>query len=59
LNAHLSHRNIDVSAINELAVRWFPGVVAILDKGVRHRAGDDIRESIEELRLYRRMIFKE
>lgn len=59
LNAHLSHRNIDVSAINELAVRWFPGAVAVLDKGVRHRAGDDIRESIEELRLYRRLIFKE
>ena len=59
LNAHLSHRNIDVSAINELAVRWFPGVIARLDKGVRHRAADDIRESIEELRLYRRLIFKE
>jgi oligoribonuclease len=59
LNAHLSHRNIDVSAINELAVRWFPGVIARLDKGVRHRAGDDIRESIEELRLYRRLIFRE
>jgi oligoribonuclease len=59
LNAHLSHRNIDVSAINELAIRWFPGVVAILDKDVRHRAADDIRESIEELRLYRRLIFKE
>lgn len=59
LNAHLSHRNIDVSAINELAVRWFPGAVAVLDKIVRHRAEDDIRESIEELRLYRRLIFKE
>ncbi len=59
LSAHLSHRNIDVSAINELAVRWFPGAVAILDKGVRHRAEEDIRGSIEELRLYRRLIFKE
>ncbi len=59
LNAHLSHRNIDVSAINELAARWFPGTVAILDKGVPHRASGDIRESIEELRLYRRMIFRD
>ncbi len=59
LNAHLSHRNIDVSAINELAIRWFPGMAAILDKDVPHRAADDIRESIEELRLYRRLIFKE
>jgi len=59
LNAHLSHRNIDVSAIQELAARWYPGVIARLDKGIRHRAADDIRESIEELRLYRRMIFRE
>jgi len=59
LNAHLSHRNVDVSALNELAVRWFPGAVARLDKGVRHRAADDVRESIEELRLYRCLIFKE
>jgi oligoribonuclease len=59
LNGHLSHRNVDVSAIQELAARWFPGVIARLDKGIRHRARDDIRESIEELRLYRRMIFRE
>jgi oligoribonuclease len=59
LDGHLSHRNIDVSALNELAIRWFPGVVAVLDKTIRHRAADDIRESIEELRLYRRLIFKE
>jgi oligoribonuclease len=59
LNGHLSHRNIDVSAINELAARWYPGVIARLDKGIRHRAADDIRESIEELRLYRRLIFRE
>jgi len=59
LNAHLSYRNVDVSAINELAMRWFPGVVAKLDKMTRHRAADDIRESIEELRLYRQLIFRQ
>jgi len=58
LNAHLSHRNIDVSAINELARRWFPGAIARLDKGVQHRASDDICGSIEELRVYRRLIFR-
>jgi oligoribonuclease len=58
LNAHLSHRNIDVSAINELAARWFPGMVARLDRSVRHRAADDIRSSIDELRFYRRVIFR-
>jgi len=59
LNMHLSHRNVDVSSIRELAARWYPGVVAKLDKETRHRAADDIRESIEELRLYRRWIFRD
>jgi len=59
LNGHLSHRNVDVSAIQELAIRWFPGVIARLDKRSTHRAADDIRESIEELRLYRRLVFRE
>lgn len=59
LNAHLSYRSIDVSTINELAARWFPGVVARLDKSTWHRAADDIRESIEELRLYRQLLFRE
>lgn len=59
LNAHLSHRNIDVSSIQELAARWYPGVLAKLDKRYRHRAASDIRSSIEELRLYRQLVFRD
>jgi len=59
LSAHLSHRNIDVSAIQELAARWFPGVLARLERGARHRAAGDIHSSIEELRTYRRLIFRD
>lgn len=58
LSAHLSHRNLDVSTINELAARWYPGTLERLDKGVRHRAVDDIRSSIEELRFYRQHVFR-
>ena len=58
LSAHLSHRNLDVSTVNELAARWFPGTLERLDKGVRHRAVDDIRSSIEELLFYRSQIFR-
>jgi oligoribonuclease len=58
LSGHLSHRNVDVSSINELAHRWFPGVVSRLDKEFRHRAASDIRASIEELRFYRQLVFK-
>jgi len=58
LSAHLSHRNLDVSTINELVARWYPGTLERLDKGVRHRAVDDIRSSIEELRFYRQQVFR-
>jgi oligoribonuclease len=58
LNDHLSHRNVDVSSIAELAHRWFPGTAARLDKEFRHRASHDIRASLDELRFYRQQIFK-
>jgi len=51
LNAHLSHRNLDVSTVEELAARWYPGAAAKLDRGVRHRAGPDIHDLIDELHL--------
>ena len=59
LSAHLSHRNLDVSTINELVARWYPGTLRRLDKGVRHRSVDDIRSSIEELRFYRQHVFRD
>jgi len=59
LHDHLSHRNIDVSTISELAYRWYPGVMSKLDKEVDHRASADIRASIEELRLYRQLVFRD
>lgn len=59
LSAHLSHRNLDVSTINELVARWYPGTLERLDKGVRHRAIDDIRSSIEELKFYRQQVFRQ
>jgi len=59
LSDHLSHRNLDVSTVNELVARWYPGTLERLDKGVRHRAIDDIRSSIEELRFYRHSVFRQ
>ncbi len=53
LEAHLHYRNIDVSTVKELALRWHPGIVGQIKKQGNHRAIDDIRESIEELRFYR------
>jgi oligoribonuclease len=55
---HLHYRSVDVSTIKELARRWYPATLqAQPSKGASHRALDDIRESIEELRYYRRHLF--
>lgn len=53
LEAYVHYRNLDVSTLKELAKRWKPGIVDGFKKQNSHRALDDIRESIEELRYYR------
>lgn len=53
----LSYRIVDVSTIKELAKRWYPDLEPFV-KQERHRALDDIRESIDELRWYRQQVFK-
>lgn len=54
----LHYRSIDVSTIKELARRWHPAVLeGAPKKASAHRALDDIRESIEELRYYREKLF--
>lgn len=55
----LHYRCIDVSTIKELARRWYPDTLASAPgKRGGHRALDDIRESLEELRHYRRTLFR-
>ncbi len=50
---------MDVSTIKELTRRWYPGALeAVPRKATAHRALDDIRESIDELRWYRTNVFK-
>jgi oligoribonuclease len=58
IEAHLHYRSVDVSSIKELAKRWYPTVG--LDrpaKSGQHRALNDIRNSIAELRYYREKVF--
>ena len=45
-----------MSTVKELAKRWYPEV-PLFEKKFSHRALDDIRESIEELKYYRKLIF--
>ena len=58
LDARLHYRMVDVSTIKELARRWYPQIIAKQpQKNDSHRALDDIRESIDELRYYRANVF--
>lgn len=53
LEGYVHYRNLDVSSIKELVRRWRPALADGFEKKNTHRALDDIRESIEELRYYR------
>lgn len=56
----LHYRSVDVSSVKELGKRWYPELLAqVPPKHGSHRALDDIRESIEELRQYRRLLFRD
>jgi oligoribonuclease len=56
---HLHYRSVDVSTVKELTRRWYPGVLlGAPAKAGTHRALDDIRESVDELRYYRKTVFK-
>ncbi|MFM7687679.1 MAG: oligoribonuclease [Actinomycetota bacterium] len=55
---HLHYRSVDVSSIKELVRRWYPGLLnGRSAKQGTHRALDDVRESIAELRFYREHVF--
>ena len=56
----LHYRSVDVSTIKELVKRWYPGLeISRPTKSGAHRALDDVRESIRELKFYRENVFKE
>lgn len=59
IEEHLHYRSVDVSTIKELTRRWYQGAIeAVPRKATAHRALDDIRESIQELRWYREHVFR-
>ncbi len=54
----LHYRSVDVSSVKELVKRWYPELTgAHQNKTGTHRALDDIRESVSELRFYREHVF--
>ena len=57
LEHYMHYRVLDVSTVKELARRWYPSLEDAVTKDSNHRAMDDIRESINELRVYRERLF--
>ncbi|KAI4305859.1 hypothetical protein L6164_029195 [Bauhinia variegata] len=59
LAALFPHVLVDVSSVKALCIRWYPrDQKKAPSKENKHRAMDDIRESINELRYYKENIFK-
>ncbi|MGF1614549.1 MAG: oligoribonuclease [Gammaproteobacteria bacterium] len=54
---YFHYRNLDVSTVKELRARWAPRIKAF-KKESQHRALQDIRDSIDELKYYRSHLFK-
>jgi oligoribonuclease len=53
LEAFFHYRNLDVSTLKILVQRWRPDVAGLVRKRGAHLALEDVRDSIEELRVYR------
>ncbi len=56
LERFFHYRNLDVSTIKELARRWAPAIGKGFTKESTHTALSDVRDSIEELRYYRKFM---
>jgi oligoribonuclease len=56
LEEFFHYRNLDVSTLKELARRWSPEIAHGFNKESSHLAMDDIRDSIDELKYYRKTI---
>ncbi|HEY7136978.1 MAG TPA: oligoribonuclease [Acidimicrobiia bacterium] len=60
LDNYIHYRSIDVSTLKELCRRWYPETYRKRPgKAEKHRALDDVRESIAELRFYRETILRD
>ncbi len=58
LEAFFHYRNLDVSTLKELAIRWAPNVAEGFRKNSTHLALDDVRDSIRELQYYREKLLR-
>jgi oligoribonuclease len=53
LEGYFHYRNLDVSTLKELAMRWAPSIAEGFKKESRHLALEDVYDSINEMKFYR------
>lgn len=58
LASFFHYRNLDVSTLKELALRWSPTLLQGFSKDSKHLALEDIKDSIAELDYYRQHFIK-
>ena len=58
LASFFHYRNLDVSSLKELVVRWRPDLVDGFSKKGSHLAMDDVYDSIGELAYYREVFIR-
>lgn len=58
IDAFLHYRLVDVSTVKELVIRWYTDSYKFHKADSRHRAKDDIIQSINEMKHYRNLVFK-
>ena len=58
LDSYFHYRQMDVSAVNLMSRLWRPEVADSVQKQSKHTALADIKESLEELRLYKTAFFQ-
>lgn len=58
LESYFHYRNLDVSTLKELSLRWKPDVYKSFVKRSKHEALADIEDSIRELEHYREHFIK-
>jgi oligoribonuclease len=57
LEKFFHYRNLDVSTLKELALRWYANEIPEFNKEAKHTALSDVHDSIAELKYYRERMF--
>lgn len=57
LEQYFHYRNLDVSSVKEIVRYWYPKQAGFKKRASQHLAVEDIRDSIDELRFYRKNFF--